>query len=67
MNLQPASTRVLASSRETSFCVADGRATSTLPTTVHGRAPSMYLNLSLYLSSVVSSVSCLRATFSEAM
>ena len=67
MNFAPALINASASSPETSFCVALGRATSTFSTWVHGRAPSMYLYLSLNWEVVEISVSCLRSTFSFAI
>src|SRR4051812_17591714 len=45
MYLHPAAMRPSASSLDTSFWVAEGRATSTWPTCNHGRAPWTYLNL----------------------
>ena len=63
MNLAPAATSASASSLLTSFWVADGRATSTLPTWSHGRAPWTYL----YLDLVSNSLSGRRLTLSSAM
>ena len=62
MKRAPDATRASASSLETSFWVAHGRATSTL-TWVHGRAPSTYL----YLSDDASSVKAFRLSLSSPM
>lgn len=67
MNLQPAETRASASSPETSFWVALGRATSTEPTCFQGRSFSMYLNWSLYSEALASSERALRLTLRSAM
>lgn len=67
MNFAPDLISASASSPETSFWVALGRATSTFSTWVHGRAPSMYLYLSLNCDVVATSVSCLRSTLSLAI
>ena len=67
MNLAPASISALASSPETSFWVALGRATSTLPTCIHGRAFSMYLNLPEKGDDEARPAICLRSTLVLAM
>lgn len=45
MNLQPAATKALASSPETSFWVAHGKAMSIAPTWTHGLWPGKYSHL----------------------